>query len=97
MKLVVKARLTAAVLIGVLVSVAQYFNQVRQIRSGRDAFMAAQAAHYDKLLIPMNHPIQTRVFATAISMALVYGLYELIALALLVAISSTSASPWDGN
>jgi len=92
MKLAVKARITSAVLLGVIGTVAQYFYQLREYRLGREAFLAAQAVRYDHFMTPMHHPIGARVFATVFFIAVVYGLYELIALAV-VQIFSRSVGP----
>jgi len=77
MKLDTKARLTAAVLLGLVGGVALRLYNLKNFHMSRDEFLAAQAARYDRLLAV--HPSAFTAVVTAILMVgAAVGLYELL-------------------
>jgi hypothetical protein len=77
MKLDTKARLTAAVLLGLVGGVVLRLYNLKNFHMSRDEFLAAQAARYDRLLAV--HPSAFTAVVTAILMVgAAVGLYELL-------------------
>ena len=77
MKLNTKARLISIVLLGLLAAVELYLHQWHQFAAGRDAFLAAQSAHYDRI-VELHKSFGTKVIAALLSVGVGVGLYELI-------------------
>jgi ABC-type sugar transport system permease subunit len=88
MKLDPKARLIAAVLLGLVVGVTLRLYNLKTFHMSRDEFLAGQAARYDRLLAV--HPSAFTAIVVAILMVgVAVGLYELLAFAVARALSRT--------
>lgn len=75
------ARLTAAATIGVLGALYFRTSDERYAQMGRDAFIAAQSARFERIIL---HPpsIAATVIAGLGMAAVLFGLYEVVALGL---------------
>jgi uncharacterized membrane protein YqhA len=72
-----RARLIAAISIGILLGVALYFQQGRQLLEGRAQFIAEQGIRYDKLLLSSHSIVFAAIAATAL-VCIAVGIYELV-------------------
>ena len=89
MKLSAKVRIAAVVLLGVVAGIGQHFYEAKELRLGRDAFLAAQGVRYDRL-VGLHHPIGAPIVAGILIAGAVLGLYELVAFALTKLFTNTT-------
>ena len=73
-------RALAILLLGVAFGIYRHVDEMRWIGRGRDAFLASQGQHFDK--IAQYHPLGTMLIAGIILIGMALGLYELVAAAI---------------
>jgi hypothetical protein len=74
------ARVFATLFLGVLFGLYKHFDEMRWLQRGRDAFLADQGQHFDKIM--QYHSTLTMLIAGVILAVIAVGLYELVTAAI---------------
>ncbi|HKO19900.1 MAG TPA: hypothetical protein VJU82_13535 [Acidobacteriaceae bacterium] len=67
-------RVVAAIFLGLLFGAYRHFQQVRQLSSGRDQFLADQSRYFDR--ITQTHSASFMLIAGVLLACIAVGLYE---------------------
>jgi hypothetical protein len=69
-------RVFATLFLGVMFGIYKHFTQMRMLQGGRDAYLAVQSQHFDR--VAQVHSAPSMVVAGIILAGATFGLYELI-------------------
>jgi len=70
-------RVLATLFLGVMFGIYRHFTQMRMLQGGRDAYLAVQNQHFDR--VAQIHSAPAMLVAGIILAAVTFGMYELIA------------------
>ena len=80
MKQTKAGRVFATIFLGILFGIYKHYDQMRLLGKGRDAFLADQGQHFDKIV--QTHSATWMMIAGVLLAAVAVGLYETIAAAI---------------